>query len=292
MSLGAPLAFAAARAAILDDGMTPTDLVFLRYAVGGGLMLPVLCYLGAFNLAEIGWRRGLVLLPTGGPPFTVLQTAGLAYAPLGHGGVITPAAVAILSTIMAAFVLRERPGLVHLAGACLMLLGIVLIGWDGLRGASGAYTWVGDLLFLGAAVPWAIFSVIVRRWRLDPLRAITVVSVLSAVVTLPTYLAVSGTAHLQTLQLATLAFQGILQGAIHGILATLGFTHAIRVLGVSRAVFFAAVVPAISVLIGIPALHEIPSIEQWSGLGLVTIGLLGAMLLPRLLVAGGNIFSR
>jgi drug/metabolite transporter (DMT)-like permease len=286
MALGAPISFAAARAAILNDGFTPADLIVARYVVAGLLMLPVLVYFGASDLAGIGWRRGAILLATGGPPFTVLQTAGLAYAPLGHGGVITPAAVAIISTVLAALILRERPGLVHLAGACLMVLGIVLIGWDGLRGATGAYTWVGDLLFLGAAVPWAIFSVIVRRWRLDALRAITVVAVLSAVVTVPGYLAVADIAHLRTLPVSALVFQGILQGAMHGILAMLGFTHAVRVLGVSRAVFFAAVVPAISVLIGIPALHEIPSAEQWLGLGVVTIGLLAAVLLPPVLRIG------
>jgi drug/metabolite transporter (DMT)-like permease len=190
--------------------------------------------------------------------------------------------VAIISTVMAALMLHERPGLIHLAGAALMVLGILLIGWDGLRGTTGANTWVGDALFLAAAVAWATFSVSVRRWRLDALRAIAVVSVLSAAVTLPGYLAISGISHLATLALSTLLFQGLLQGGMHGVLATLGFTHAVRVLGVSRAVFFAAVVPAVSVLIGIPMLYEIPSVEQWLGLGLVTTGLLTAVLLPRL----------
>jgi drug/metabolite transporter (DMT)-like permease len=67
------------------------------------------------------------------------------------------------------------------------------------------------------------------------------------------------------------------------VLATLGFTHAIRVLGVSHAVFFAAVVPVVSVLIGIPLLHEIPSLQQWLCVGVATTGLLAAILLPDLL---------
>jgi hypothetical protein len=92
MSLGAPLAFAAARGAILNDGMTPADLIVARYIVAGLLMLPVLLRFGIADLAGIGWRRGIFLFATGGMAFTVLQTAGLAYAPLSHGGVITPAA--------------------------------------------------------------------------------------------------------------------------------------------------------------------------------------------------------
>ncbi len=283
MSLGAPLSFAAARGAMLNDGLTPSDLILLRYLVAGPLMLRVLIYFGVSDLAGLGWRRGVIFAALGGPSFTLLQTAGLAFAPLAHGGVITPAAVAIISTVLATVMLHERPGLVRLAGSGLLLVGIVLIGWDGLRAASGQKVWLGDLLFLAAAVAWALFSVLVRRWRVDALRAITVVSTLSALVTVPVYLATIGTAHILALPRDALLTQGLVQGGMHGVLATLGFTHAIWALGVSRAVFFAAVVPVVSVLIGIPLLHEIPSLQQWFGVGLATAGLLAAILLPALL---------
>lgn len=45
-------------------------------------------------------------------------------------------------------------------------------------------------------------------------------------------------------------------------------------LGVSRAVLFPAIVPALSVLVGIPIVGEIPSPLQVGGLALVTLGLL------------------
>jgi drug/metabolite transporter (DMT)-like permease len=283
MALGSPLSFAAARTAMLHDGLNPGDLILARYLIAGPLMLPVLLYFGVSNLTGIGWKRGAILALLGGPLFALLQTAGLAYAPLGHGGVITPAAVAIISTALAAIVLRERPGIIRLAGSGLMIVGIVLIGWDGLRGTGGPMTWFGDLLFLGAAVALALFSVMVRIWRIDALRAITVVSVLAAAVTTPGYVVVSGTARLSALSLGTLLFQGLVQGGVHGILATLGFTHAVRVLGVSRAMFFAAAVPVVSLLIGVPLLHELPTAQQWLGVGLASLGLLAAVLLPGLL---------
>ena len=196
MSLGAPLSFAAARSAMLHDGLTLGDLILVRYLVAGPLMLPVLVYFGISGLAGIGWRRGIILAILSGPSFTLLQTAGLAFAPLAHGGVVTPAAVAIISTVLAAFMLHERPGVVRLAGSALLIAGIVLIGWDGLHGAVGPKVWLGDLLFLAAAVAWALFSVLVRRWHVDALRAIAVVSVLSAAVTVPGYLVVFGAGHI------------------------------------------------------------------------------------------------
>lgn len=81
MSLGWPLSFAAARGGMLNDGLSPGDLILLRYLVAGPLMLPVLFYFGVSGLAGIGWRRGIILAVLGGPSFTLLQTAGLAYAP-------------------------------------------------------------------------------------------------------------------------------------------------------------------------------------------------------------------
>jgi drug/metabolite transporter (DMT)-like permease len=49
------------------------------------------------------------------------------------------------------------------------------------------------------------------------------------------------------------------------------------VLGVSRAVLFPAMVPAVSIIIGIPIVGEFPNAFQIAGLLLVTAGLLGAV---------------
>jgi len=78
MSLGAPLSFAAARSAILNEVLTAGDLILMRYLVAGPLMLPALFYFGESGLAGIGWRRGIILAVLGGPSFTLLQTTGLA----------------------------------------------------------------------------------------------------------------------------------------------------------------------------------------------------------------------
>jgi len=80
MSLGAPLSFAAARGAMLNDGLTAGDLILVRYLVAGPLMLPLLFYFGVSGLAGFGWRRGIILAVLGGPSLTLLQTTGLAYA--------------------------------------------------------------------------------------------------------------------------------------------------------------------------------------------------------------------
>ena len=273
MALGASLSFAAARAGILG-GLLPVDLIFARFVIAGLIMLPVLLRFGPLGLAGIGWRRGLVLTALGGALFALLQTGGYGLAPLAHGAVIAPSTVTIVSTIGAALFLRERLGRNHLVGAAVVLGGIVLIGWDGLKQPAGERAWLGDLLFFASSILWACFTLLLRHWRVPALRATAVVSVLSSLLFTPAYLLWAGAAHLAALPVGTLAFQGLIQGGLQGAITMVAYGQAVVLLGVSRAVLFPATVPALSVLVGIPVVGEIPSPLQIGGLGLVTLGLL------------------
>jgi drug/metabolite transporter (DMT)-like permease len=155
-----------------------------------------------------------------------------------------------------------------------VLGGIMLIGWDGLVQPAGERAWLGDLLFFTSSILWACFTLLLRHWRVPALRATAVVSVLSCLVSTPAYLLWAGPAHLATLPLATLAFQGLIQGGLQGAITMVAYGQAVVLLGVSRAVLFPAIVPAMSVLVGIPIVGEIPSVLQIGGLALVTLGLL------------------
>lgn len=273
MALGASLSFAAARAGILA-GLLAVDLIFARFIVAGLIMLPLLLRFGVRNLAGIGWRRAVVLTLLGGAPFALLQTGGYGFAPLAHGAVIAPATVTIVSTIGAALFLRERLGRNHLVGAAIVLGGIVLIGWDGLAQPSGERAWLGDLMFFASSILWAGFTLLLRHWRVPALRATAVVSVLSFLIATPAYLAAVGVSHLASLPLGFLAFQGLVQGGLQGAVTMVAYSQAVMLLGVSRAVLFPAIVPAVSVVLGIPIVGEIPSVLQVAGLGVVTLGLL------------------
>jgi len=260
MALGASLGFASARAGILG-GLEAVDLIFARFIVAAALMLPLLIRFGVRDLAGIGWRRSLVLTVVGGAPFAMLQTGGYSFAPLAHGAVIAP-------------FLRERLSRNHLFGAVIVLTGVLLIGWDGLHADSGPRAWLGDLLFFASSVLWACFTLLLRHWRVPALRATAVVVVLSCLISTPTYFLWVGMAHVQALPFAMIAFQGLVQGGLQGAFTMVAYGQAVVLLGVSRAVLFPAIVPALSVLLGIPIVGEIPGLLQIAGLCLVTLGLL------------------
>jgi drug/metabolite transporter (DMT)-like permease len=288
LALGASLSFAAARAGILS-GLTPGDLILTRFGIAGIVLLPLLLRWGLPNLGGIGWRRGIILTAVGGPAFALMQMGGYAFAPLAHGAVIHPASVTILSTGIAAALLGERLSRAHLIGAALVIAGIVLISWQGMQVEAGAGSWIGDLLFFTSAILWSIFTVLIRHWRLPAIRAMGAVSFLSLLVIVPGYLAWYGTAHVYTRPVVPMLMQALVQGLMQGVIALTAYSQAIRVLGVSRAVLFPAMVPAISILLGIPIVGEIPTATQITGLLLVTVGLMCAigafqrMAMPRLM---------
>ena len=276
LALGASLSFASARAGVIA-GLTPGDLILMRFGVAGLVFLPFLLRWGLPTLAGIGWRRGVILTILGGPAFALMQMGGYAFAPLAHGAVIHPASVTIISTAIAAALLKERLSGAHMAGAALVIAGIVLISWHGLHAGASGNGWIGDLLFFVSAVIWAGFTVLIRHWRLHAARAIAVVSFLSLLVILPGYLGWYGMEHLRARPPGPMAMQALVQGLGQGVLAITAYSQAIRVLGVSRAVLFPAMVPAVSILIGIPIVGEIPNTTQITGLLLVSIGLMAAI---------------
>ncbi len=276
LALGASLSFATARAGVVA-GLSPGDLIVMRFGVSGLFLLPFWIGSGLPGLAGVGWRRALLLTMLAGPGFALMQMGGYAFAPLAHGAVIHPASVTIISTIIAAVLLKERLSGAHLIGAALVIGGIVLISWQGLHAAAGADSWIGDVLFFTSAIIWACFTVLVRHWQLHAIRTIAVVSFLSLILMLPGYFAWYGMDHVRALPLGAMAVQGLVQGFGQGVLAITAYSQAIRVLGVSRAVLFPAMVPAVSILIGIPIVGEFPNAYQIAGLLLVTAGLLSAV---------------
>ena len=277
MALGASISFAAARAGILG-GLAADDMIFARYVVAGLVMLPALIHWGLPDLAGIGWRRGIALSVCGGVPFALLQTGGYAFAPLAHGAVIAPSTVTILSTIVAGWLLGETLTRSHLAGAVFVLAGILMIGWQGIADRhTGETVWIGDLLFFVSSVLWAGFTVLIRYWKVDAIRATAVVAVISLCFFGPAYLVYRGPGHLAALPLVPLVFQGVVQGLVQAVLTIMAYNRSIAILGVSRAVLFPALVPAMSILIGIPAIGEIPNGLQIAGLVTVSIGMMLAV---------------
>jgi len=270
---GAYLAMAKAG---VSSGLTASDIAVIRYGIAGLIMLPWLVTRDVRTCGGVGWKRGIVLALLVGPLFILIGVGGYRYAPLAHGAVMQPAALTILSIILAAFVLKDRPTFGRLLGIACMLTGLAIIAGPALL-HGGSLTPLGDAMFIAAGSMWAVFTLLTKRWNVASVPATAAVSVLSAAVYVPYYYGTEGIERLLAAAPSMLLAQALVQGVLSGVVAVLAFTKAASLIGTARAAVFPALVPAVAVLFGIPIAGEWPNGLQVAGLGLVSLGLLVAI---------------
>ncbi|MFL9911224.1 DMT family transporter [Paraburkholderia sp. RL17-337-BIB-A] len=260
----------------ISAGLRATDLAFLRYLTSGVILLPWLLRHSPGRLAGVGWRRGMCLAVLAGPLFIVVSASGYRFAPLAHAAVIQLGMLTLVSIVLAAKMLGERPGAIRLAGLVVVVSGLAITAGPGLlHGSSTA--WIGDMLFALAGSMWALFSLLQRRWGIAPLAATAVVSVLSAAVYTPVYLACTGLQIFSVAGPAVLVVQIIAQGVLSGVVALFAFSRAVQDLGPGRAALFPALSPGVAILLDIPVSGDLPSAVQLAGLGIMTTGLIIAV---------------
>ena len=262
-------------------GFRPDDLTFLRFAVAGLALLPALLRSGLRDLGGVGWRRGFVLALGAGPVFSLAQTGGFQFAPLGHGALIAPAALTLFSILLAVVVLGEALSAFRVLGLTLVGTGLALIGFEGLLAPGGENAWIGHLLWCVAGFLWAVYTVLLRRWRLNAIRAMTAVSVLSCAMTAPIYLASGGLQRLAAHPLADVALQAAGQGLCAGLILTFAYSRSVVLLGAARAAVFPSIVPGVALALGALLLGELPNALQLLGLLVITLGLVFALGLVR-----------
>jgi drug/metabolite transporter (DMT)-like permease len=261
--------FVAARHAV-DIGFTPADLAIHRFVWAGLIMLPLVQRSGLGDLGGVGWRRALALTILGGPGLALVSYSGFLLVPLGHGAVIQPSCAALGGLALATLVLREPLPAMRAAGAAVIVCGLAVIGGEALAtiGRAGI---LGDLAFATAGFFFATFGMLLRLWRIAPMDATAVISVLS-IGGVPIYWAFFGVDRL----LAFGVWENLLQALVQGILAGPGaiylFTRSVVLLGAGRAAVFPSLVPGFTMLIGLLLIGEVPSLPQLAGFAIVLIG--------------------
>jgi drug/metabolite transporter (DMT)-like permease len=261
------LGFVAARHGI-DVGLSPLVLALHRYVWPGLVLLPFVAGSRWRNLGGVGWGHGFALAVFGGLPLALLSYLGYLFVPLGHGGIIQPSCAALGGMILARFVLKEPLPARRVVGALVIVVGLAVIGAEAFQ-TIGAHGVGGDFLFVAAGCFFAVFGMLVRRWRVAAMQAVTVTSILSLVglpMLLFTFDNMVAAGFWENL------FQAVVQGTLTGPAATYLFTRAVVLLGVSRAALFPSLVSPFVLFIGFVALGIVPSVSQLVGLVIVVAG--------------------
>jgi drug/metabolite transporter (DMT)-like permease len=251
-------------------GLTPFDLMFHRYVWAGFAFLPSVVSHGLRDLDGVGWGRGTALAVLGGPGLAVVSASGFLLVPLGHAGVIQPSCAALAGMFLAASVLKEHLPRARVYGALIIVMGLAVIGGEALA-TIGTHGLLGDLAFATAGVMFAFFALLLRLWRIYPMRATAAVSVLTLGY-IPVHAVVFGFGTMIKAGFAENALQAVMQGVFSGPTAIYLFARSVVLLGASRAAVFPSLVPGFTLLVGYLALGEIPTLAQIVGFAMVLVG--------------------
>ena len=251
------------------SSLSPWDVAAIRFSVAGLLLLPYLCSKG-LALDRLGWAGVVAIIMGCGAPMVLLVNIGLLFAPAAHGGALFPGVTPLMVAILAAAVLKESFTPPQTVGLSLIVIGAIAIVWI-TGGAVGTTQNIGHALFLAAGLVWASYTVAMRCAQLDGLHAAAIAGVGSLLLYLPAYAFIAGTSIFMAPPF-DIALQAIVQGVFTAIVALLLYGRMISLLGATGGAAFVALTPAMTALMGIPILGELPSAIDWVAIAMVSIG--------------------
>lgn len=271
--------------------LTPFDIALCRIVGAALILLPWGAYLvrqdrvsGKFGAS---WMR-VSPLPArvsvsvglfGGLLYAMLVYSGFVYAPALHASVLMPGSLPLWTALLAWWLLGDRITPMRALGLGLIVMGDLLVGGSSLRHAfDGGQVWIGDLLFVVAAMCWATYSVLARHHGLDAVRATIAITTFAFVTYVPSYSALvfTGVVSGQVFEAPwrDVLFQAFFQGWGSVVISGITFTQMIRHYGPVRSTMITALVPGLSALGAVWLLGEPMRWNLGLGLMLVTAGIL------------------
>jgi len=236
--------------------LPPVGFTFLRYVVAALSLIILLRWReGRFSVPRGDVAKILMLGMVGFGFYQVLWTVALQTVPAGDSALLI-AATPVMTALLAMSIGADTPNAIKLIGAFVSFTGVGLVIAAG-QGLTLGASIGGDLLTLGAAACWAIYTVFGARIlrRHSPL-----VTTTWAIVAGTLFMAPIGIGQLATSDLSGFGLPVILAIIYSGILAA-GFAnvivfHGVKLLGPTRITAFQFLVPALAVVMAAVFLAE------------------------------------
>lgn len=270
--------FVVSRHAVLNE-LSAHDLLALRFAVAGLILLPVFGLTGWRDCAGVGWGRGLALTAMSGFPMSWLMLTGLTLAPAAHGASIGPGTVTLIGIVGGVVLFGTKLTRPLVIGVTVVLAGLAALALAGSKpSAATPHMLWGDLCFLGVGLLWGFYPLMLTLWKVDGLKATAIVSILSMAY-LPFY-ALFFFRGFDVAPWHVLVLHGLNQGVLNVVVGLWIWAWAAKILTVGVAGRFPPMIPVIGTILGMPVLGEWPGPLQLAGIGLIVTGLFMAAWKP------------
>jgi drug/metabolite transporter (DMT)-like permease len=270
--------------------LNPFDIVYARILGASMILAPWGWWLvrrdrrtqpwagSLLGLSPLPLRQTLVAGLFGGVLYAMLAYSGFVFAPAGHASVLMPGSLPLWTALLARFILGDRITPTRALGLTLSVVGDLMVGGPSLLHAlDGSGVWRGDVLFILAAIVWSTYSVLVRRFALDAVRATIAITMLALLTYVPVYTLllwwewVPG--KVLTAPWRDVVFQMFFQGVGSVVISGMTFTKMVQHFGPVRSTMITALVPGLSAIAAVIVLGEPMGWNVLAGLSLVTAGI-------------------
>jgi len=180
---------------------------------------------------------------------------GVRHASAADGSVLVPGLIPVATALIAWAALHERPARRTQIGLAFALVGLVIVARP--AGGFDSDRVLGDALFVGAAISWAVYTLAGRQAtaRYGSVSANVYATAAGTVLLLPFTFLDGGWARLGDATAGAIA--GIVYLAVIGtVVAFVAFYEGVRLIGAARAASFALLVPIFGVLSSVFVLGE------------------------------------
>ena len=254
----------------VQGSFTVEEILVLRLIPSTIVMIPWMWRLGVLPYG-LPWPRAAMLMVGASAVFPYIISKGLAYAPASDGGALAPGMLPFWAALAAYALAGEIPGPRRRIGLAMILAGAMVVSlWSILSGVTDG-AWRGHLMFLTGSGLWAIYSVIFRQSGLTPMHGL-VIGLFWGTLTIIPLLLLTGNVSFATANWGDIGIMVVIQGFIIGILATLSFSYAVKLLGAAESAAFGALTPVLTLLGGVIFLGESVGLLKVFGVILVAVG--------------------
>jgi drug/metabolite transporter (DMT)-like permease len=246
--------------------LLPYDVVALRFGTATIILLPFWIIKNRVNLLQ---GKMFMLAMIGGIGYTIPAYLGFKYANAAHGSILLSGIMPFEITLFSWLLLNEHPTRWRLVGLALIALGVASLALNTFR--YEAASWIGDAAFIVASMLWALYTVLVRKWKISVWDVTVGNALISAALYLPIYFLFLPK-QIMAAPLSAIAMQSFYQGFMAVIVAMILYIRAIIALGPSKVGLCMAMVPAISGVGASLLLDEPLSLLVGMGLALTSLG--------------------
>ncbi|MCW5772797.1 MAG: DMT family transporter [Rhodospirillaceae bacterium] len=221
------------------------------------------------------WPRLTVLGFLGVTGFSALTYTGLSHTTAINGSLLNAAAPVYL-LLLSALGFGDRIGAAQVAGVAISLAGVIAIVTRGDVALLLALQFnIGDLWVMAAVLLWAVYTLLLKRWRstLPPLVFLFATLIFS----LPLPLATSAIELASGAPVPTFEFRSVVTVLYLGLFPSIGayvcWAYGVKQVGPTRATLFQYLIPVFAAVLAFALLGEAVHLFHLAGAALIIGGL-------------------